>query len=151
MVYYLTMSFLLEFIATGLLIGKLPFAPGTLGTLLGIPIVLLLYIDTNLYLWGTALLFFTGWLASEHMVRLLKDEDPEEVVIDEIVGYMLAFLLVEPSLKALILGFVIFRIIDIFKPFPVNLFENFPGGLGVMADDVVAGVLTSIILYMLLQ
>jgi len=134
-----------------MLVGKLPFAPGTLGTLLGVPIVLLLYIDKNLYLWGTALLFFTGWLASEHMVRLLKDEDPEEVVIDEVVGYMLVFLLVEPSLKALILGFIIFRIIDIFKPFPVNLFENFPGGLGVMADDAVAGALTSIILYMLLQ
>jgi len=145
------MSIILEFLATGFLVGKLPFAPGTLGTLVGIPIVLLLYLDKNLYLFGTLFLFFLGWVSSEYMVQTLRDKDPEQVVIDEIVGYMLCFLFVEPSLKALVIAFLIFRVVDILKPFPVNLFENFPGGLGVMMDDVVGGFITSAVLYLLLQ
>ncbi|AAC06620.1 phosphatidylglycerophosphatase A family protein [Aquifex aeolicus] len=145
------MSVILEFLATGFLVGKLPVAPGTFGTLVGIPLVLLLYLDRNLYLFGTLIFFFLGWISSEYMVQNLRDEDPEQVVIDEIVGYLLCFLFVEPTLKSLILAFIIFRVVDILKPFPVNLFENFPGGLGVMMDDVVGGLITSVVLYLLLQ
>ncbi|WP_459775467.1 phosphatidylglycerophosphatase A family protein [Aquifex pyrophilus] len=145
------MSHLLEFIATGFYVGKFPLAPGTLGTLVGIPIVLLLYLDKKLYLLGTLVLFLLGWISSEYMVNAKREEDPEEVVIDEIVGYLLCFLFVEPTTKTLITAFIVFRVIDIYKPFPVNLFENFPGGLGVMMDDVVGGIITAFVLYLLLQ
>ncbi len=136
-------------IATGFFVGKLPFAPGTLGTLVGIPLVLLFTVDRNLYLFSLLVVFFLGWLSAEYVVRNTGLEDPEEVVIDEILGYMLCFLFVEPSPKSIILAFVIFRVIDIFKPFPVRLFENFPGGLGVMMDDAVGGLITAVVLYLL--
>ncbi len=145
------MSYLLEFIATGFYVGKFPFAPGTLGTLVGIPLVLLLYLDKNVYLFGVIALFFLGWISSEYMVNVKKEEDPEEVVIDEIVGYILSFLFVEPTIKTLAAAFIIFRLIDIYKPFPVNLFENFPGGLGVMMDDIAGGLITAFVLYLLIQ
>ena len=145
------MSFLMEFIATGFFVGKIPIAPGTFGTLVGIPLVLFFSIDEKIFLFSIAVVFFLGWLSSEYMVRNLNDEDPEEVVIDEILGYMCSFLFVEPNFKTIILAFIIFRIIDVFKPFPVKLFENFPGGLGVIADDFVGGVITSAVLYFLLH
>jgi phosphatidylglycerophosphatase A len=84
------------------------------------------------------------------MMELTREEDPEGVVIDEIVGYFFAFLLLEPTLKTLLLAFVLFRLLDILKPFPINLFERMPKGHGVMADDVVAGLLTGFILYLIL-
>lgn len=141
---------LAELIATGFYVGKIPFAPGTLGTLVGIPLVLFLSIEKKLLFGAIIILFFLGWISAEAMVQKTGNPDPEEVVIDEIVGYMASFLFIEPSYKTIILAFILFRVIDIFKPFPVNLFEKFPGGLGVMADDLVGGILTSFILYLLL-
>ncbi|NPA33185.1 MAG: phosphatidylglycerophosphatase A [Aquificae bacterium] len=145
------MSLLLEFIATGMFVGKLPFAPGTFGTLLGIPLVLILSVDRTVYLVGCALLFFLGWASAEFMVRQTGQEDPEQVVVDEILGYALVFLFVEPTPLNLALGFFLFRVVDILKPFPVGLFESFPGGLGVMLDDTVGGLLVSVFMYLLLQ
>ncbi|MDQ7082461.1 MAG: phosphatidylglycerophosphatase A [Aquificota bacterium] len=73
------------------------------------------------------------------------------MIIDEVVGFLACFLLVEFTLKTLIGAFVLFRVIDIFKPFPVNLFERIPGATGVMADDLAAGILTSFLLFLLLE
>lgn len=141
---------LIELIATGFFAGKSPIAPGTVGTLVGIPIVLFLSIDRKVYIGAILILFFLGWLCAEAIISKTGEKDPEEVVIDEIVGYMASFLFVEPTYKTILLAFLLFRVIDVLKPFPVNLFENFPGGLGVMADDLVGGILTSFLLYLLL-
>ncbi len=139
-----------ELIATGLFVGKLP-APGTLGTLLGIPIVYLVSFSSWTILVALAVLFFLGLISSNEMIRMTGEEDPEEVVIDEIVGYVACFVFVEPTLKTYILAFLIFRALDIIKPFPVNLFERLPGPYGVMMDDLVAGLMTSFILFLLLK
>ncbi len=139
-----------EFIATGAFIGRLP-APGTLGTLWGIPIVYLVSFNTWTILVAVIVLFVLGLISSSEVIRMTGDQDPEEVVIDEIVGYVACFLFIEPTLKTYILAFLLFRVLDIFKPFPINLFERFHGAYGVMLDDLVAGVMTSFILFLLLK
>ncbi|NPA41115.1 MAG: phosphatidylglycerophosphatase A [Aquificae bacterium] len=139
-----------ELIATGFYVGRLP-APGTLGTLLGIPLVYIVAFNWWTVLIALGVLFFIGLITSNEVIRITGEQDPEQVVIDEVVGYLACFLLIEPSLKAFILAFIIFRVLDIFKPFPINLFEKFPGAYGVMLDDLVAGLLTSFILFLLLK
>lgn len=140
-----------ELIATGFYVGRFRYAPGTVGTLLGVPLVYLLVHKLWLtLLFGILLLIVAVW-SSNYMVELTKEKDPEDVVIDEIVGYYFSFLFVEPTLKAMLLGFIIFRMLDILKPFPINLFERLPKGYGVIFDDLVAGVITSLILYFLLN
>jgi phosphatidylglycerophosphatase A len=140
-----------EFIATGFYVGRFPYAPGTFGTLLGIPIVYLVSFNPWTVLGAVVVLFIVGLISSNEVIKLTNDSDPEEVVIDEIAGYVACFLFVEPTLKTYLLAFLIFRVLDIFKPFPVNLFERFHGAYGVMLDDLVAGVLTSLILFLLLK
>ncbi|MFN3870987.1 MAG: phosphatidylglycerophosphatase A [Aquificaceae bacterium] len=138
-----------ELIATGFYLGRFKYAPGTVGTLLGVPLVYLLVHKWWLTLiFGIGLYFLAVWSAN-YMVELTREKDPEEVVIDEIVGYFFAFLWVEPTLKSLLIGFIVFRALDIFKPYPIKLFERLPKGHGVVADDVVAGIMSSFILYFL--
>ena len=139
-----------ELIATGLFVGRLP-VPGTLGTLWGVPIVYLVSFSPWTILVALGVLFFLGLVSSNEVIRMTGDSDPEEVVIDEIVGYVACFIFVEPTLKTYLLAFLIFRVLDIVKPFPVNLFEKLPGPYGVMMDDLVAGLMTSFILFLLLK
>ncbi|MFN7065769.1 MAG: phosphatidylglycerophosphatase A [Aquificaceae bacterium] len=140
-----------ELIATGFYLGRFKYAPGTLGTLMGIPLVYLLVHKWWLTLMlGIGLYFLAVW-SSQHVMELTREKDPEEVVIDEVVGYFFTFFLVEPTLKTLLIGFVIFRTLDIIKPYPIKLLEKLPKGHGVVADDVAAGIMSSLILYLLLS
>ncbi|HIC97988.1 MAG TPA: phosphatidylglycerophosphatase A [Aquificaceae bacterium] len=140
-----------ELIATGFYVGRSPVAPGTLGTLLGVPIVYLVSLNLWTILFALVVLFVVGLVASNEVIRLTGEEDPQQVVIDEVVGYVACFLLVEPSLKTYVLAFILFRALDVLKPFPINLFEKFQGAYGVMLDDLVAGLMTSLILFLLLK
>ena len=139
-----------ELIATGFYLGRSRYAPGTVGTLLGVPLAYLFGFKWWLVLLVGVSLYFLGVKSAEYMMELTREEDPESGVIDEIVGYFSAFLFLEPTLKALLLAFVLFRLLDILKPFPINLFESMPRGHGIMADDVVAGLLTGFILYLII-
>jgi len=141
----------LQLIATGFLIGRIGIAPGTLGTLVGIPVLYIVSFNQWTIITATAILFAVGLIASNEIIRLTGDADPEEVVIDEIVGYMACFVFIAPTLKTYILAFIIFRVLDIVKPFPINLFERLPGAYGVMMDDLVAGLMTSFFLLLLLK
>ncbi|MCS6956949.1 MAG: phosphatidylglycerophosphatase A [Aquificaceae bacterium] len=138
-----------EFIATGLYLGRFRYAPGTVGTLLGVPLVYLLVHKWWLTLLFAPLLYWLAVWSAQYMIELTSEKDPEEVVIDEVVGYFFSFLLVEPTLKTLVVGFITFRILDIFKPYPIKLFERLPGGHGVVADDAVAGLMNAFLLYFL--
>ena len=142
---------MLQLIATGFYIGRLGLAPGTLGTLIAVPILYLVSFNLWTIIAATGVLFALGLIASNEVIRITGENDPEEVVIDEIVGYLACFIFVEPALKTYILAFIIFRILDIVKPFPINIFERLPGAYGVMMDDLIAGLMTSFILFLLLK
>ena len=79
-------------------------------------------------------------VSSGHVVRREDSHDPSHIVIDEVVGQILSLLWVPISLTSLIIGFIAFRVFDILKPFPVGRSESLPGGLGIVCDDLLAGV-----------
>lgn len=138
-----------ELIATGFYIGRSRYAPGTLGTLWGMPLVYTLVHKWWLTLLIAVLLYILAVWVSDYMVELTGDKDPEVVVIDEVLGYFVSFIFVEITFKVMLVGFVTFRLLDIVKPYPINLFQKLPKGHGVVADDVVAGLINAMVLYFL--
>ena len=130
-------------LATLGIFGRSPLAPGTVATFfVGIPSVSLLgLIPIQLSIPLVLVVFVLGIHVSDRAEKELGKHDPQEVVIDELVGYLVTMLLLDPTVKNLLLGFVAFRIFDIWKPWPVNaLQEKLKGGIGIVMDDVAAGV-----------
>jgi phosphatidylglycerophosphatase A len=105
-----------------------------------------IYIPTTV-----AFIFFAVWVSARACV-IFGEEDPSKVTIDEIAGILVTFALHSFSWIALVVGFVLFRIFDIAKPFPVRWAERkFPGGWGVVMDDVVAGIYANIALWIIIM
>lgn len=135
-------------VATGLGLGYAPVAPGTVGSLGG---VLLAWALGQAFGWpavalATVALTLVGFWAAGIGPSHFGAEDPGPIVIDEIAGQMLALLLLPPTPLTLVGGFLLFRLFDIWKPFPVNRLEKLPGASGIMADDLMAGVLANVTL-----
>ncbi|MCK5352465.1 phosphatidylglycerophosphatase A, partial [bacterium] len=128
--------------ATGLGAGFSPIASGTVGTVVAVPIfVLLSQWGTSGVLAGLAIITVLGIPAADHMERSLGASDPGRIVIDEIAGYLLAMAGSPVEARYIIAGFFLFRFFDIVKPPPVRQAEKYlPGGFGVVADDLLAGV-----------
>jgi len=136
------MNQLIIALATGLYSGKMPKAPGTWGSLAAF-VPWFFFKDTSLgiYLLIIAITFVVGYLVAGSAEKLMSRQDPGEIVIDEIVGMFITLMLVPNNLVFWILAFIFFRIFDIAKPFPVSWFDShFHGGLGIMLDDVAAGI-----------
>ncbi|MBM3763581.1 MAG: phosphatidylglycerophosphatase A [Acidobacteria bacterium] len=145
---------LAEVIATSFYSGYAPKAPGTAGALVGVLLVYLLHrftYFTSFHVLGFVLLFLipSVW-ATNVLIDALKTKDPQCVVVDEVLGQMLAFVgsgLDQPLTYLLAFGF--FRLFDIYKPFPVRQFERLSGGWGVILDDLMAGLYSAAMLYIL--
>lgn len=138
---------LFRHIATLWFIGYMPIAPGTFGSL--IACVLFMLIEPSVSVHILMLLFITivGVISSHYAEILLKDKDSRHIVIDEFCGYFLAVLFLPHSAFYSISAFFLFRFFDILKPFPIRNVERlFRGGVGVMADDIVAALFTNVIL-----
>jgi phosphatidylglycerophosphatase A len=127
--------------------GYFPFAPGTVGSAIGA----LLYFATSSWplIWQAALIVavstagtWAGGVAARHFGR----EDPGQVVVDEVAGQLVTFFATGISHQGVVVGFLIFRVFDIVKPWPARQFERFPGGAGIMADDLMAGVYGNLLL-----
>ena len=138
-------------LATGCFAGYIPFAPGTFGSIVGLPLCFLLS-KTKLSVAITFILifiFFAIWIADK-AEKILMQNDPGCIVIDEIAGIMVTFFGMPFNTISVAAGFVTFRIIDIFKPFPIRFMERrLTGGVGVVADDLIAGVYSNIALRLL--
>ncbi len=143
------------FLVTGAGAGYFPRMPGTIGTLVAIPFSLALnrIAVSNFPL---ALLIVVGsvlcaiWLSTKG-AAILKQKDPQFIVIDEIVGFLVANFFAPPRLTALLWTFLLFRLFDIIKVYPTHSLEKLPGGAGIVLDDVMAGLYTLIILRLLLK
>lgn len=142
---------LIFFFATGFYSGKIPFAPGTFGTIAALPFVLVFFlIPAGFYgIYVVALILVSIYLA-DSTEKILNQKDPGCIVVDEIAGYVVTMSVVPIQMNTLIAGFFIFRCFDIFKFGPVKYFEeNFSGGAGVVLDDIMAGVFSAIVLRLL--
>lgn len=140
------MKFLSRVIATFFGIGYLPLAPGTVASF----VVILVY-KYYLYSWTwpiylamILLVFIFGALTSSIHAETTKKEDPRSIVIDEVLGQLIVLFRMPPTWPLLIASFVLFRMLDILKPFLIKKSENFPRGWGIMMDDVVSGVCAGI-------
>ena len=136
-----------EIIGTMFYIGKIPLAPGTWGSLVALLLWYLIKpkIIDPLFLLITGGLFFIGIAVSEIITRELDSNDPKEIIIDEWVGMWIALYLVPHSLFWGFVSFFLFRFFDIFKPGPVQIMDDIHSPIGVMLDDVVAGILALLV------
>ena len=145
-------------------VGFIPLAPGTFGSLVGVLIYLFFarveansyanfsprgFSDLQITAWlhvFNALVFllfcFLGIWASSRAAKIFNDKDPQKVVVDEVIGQLVVFLFVPfgISWKLILVGFLLFRLFDIWKPYPIDSLQNLSGGLGVCADDILAGI-----------
>ncbi len=140
-------NYFVLFLAAGFGAGYAPIAPGTAGTLVAIPIFLVLSsIPFPLYeLTILTFFFFASWISGEAQ-RCWGRKDHPRIVIDEIMGYLITMLWLPKTPLFIILGFFLFRFFDIVKPPPIRTLERARGGFGVVLDDVLAGVYTNIVL-----
>lgn len=135
-------------LATGFYGGYAPFAPGTVGTAVGVLFFWCFsHLSPLLYLITTvAFVFLSAWVA-ERAEQLLQRKDAPAIVIDEISGFLVTMLFVPCSVTMVLAGFLLFRGFDIGKVFPARWIErSIPGGWGVVLDDVAAGVYANIVL-----
>jgi len=145
-------DFLIKAIASVFYIGYLPLVPGTFGSLAGVGLFYLIKKTTpSVYLLSVFCVILLGLLTSGRTEKLLNKKDPSCVVIDEVMGMLIALSFMPPDLKIIILGFIIFRILDTLKPYPAERLQNMHGAIGIMGDDLVAGIYTNIILQVVLR
>jgi len=154
-------DWLAVFIATGFGVGFIPFGPGTFGSVVGLilayglisafsPDAVLLQ---NAVFVVSAILAGVGIWAGTQAERIFDRKDAGQVVIDEVCGQVISFALIAPYIVRLpqwrwwmIAGFLLFRLFDIFKPYPINRLQSLEGGLGVMMDDLIAGIYAAVVL-----
>jgi len=133
--------------------GFVPLAPGTAGTVAGIPIYLLFsFLSWPYYLISVLVITCLAWHLSRKAERIFGEKDSPHIVIDEIVGFQYAMFLVTPTVLHVFLGFILFRFFDIIKCFPaVYLQRRLPDGYGIVADDVLAGIYSNMVLLSLAE
>jgi phosphatidylglycerophosphatase A len=132
--------------------GLLPWAPGTFGTLVAIPLYFLLvqYTNVQVYLIVCSSALVLGFYLCEFTTRALGVQDHPAIVWDEIVGFLITMLFIGPSLISVTLGFFLFRLFDILKPWPISVIDSrIKGGIGVMLDDVIAGVFALVCMHLI--
>ncbi|WP_274053647.1 phosphatidylglycerophosphatase A [Thalassomonas haliotis] len=136
-----------QFLALGFGSGLAPKAPGTFGTLAAIPVYLLmaLYLSPAAYAVLTVVMALAGIYICQKAAAAAGVHDHPAIVWDEIVGYLITMFMVPLSWQAAVTGFVLFRFFDIVKPWPISIADKkVHGGLGIMLDDVLAGIFSLI-------
>ncbi len=148
------MNFLARIISTGCGIGYIPLAPGTMGALAALIVYWAVpqpsHAQFILIIIPLALLgiYAASNTEQERIMSLgaAKGKDPKIVIIDEIIGMLVALIAIPKTTKFLILAFVLFRIFDIVKPFPARHIEKLPAGWGIVFDDVIAGIYANLLI-----
>ncbi|MFW5980220.1 MAG: phosphatidylglycerophosphatase A [Halanaerobiales bacterium] len=134
-------------LATGFYSGYLPVAPGSWGSFLAL---ILLFFFPFLRSFLSIILVITAGIFISHLEEYYTGKkDETKVVIDEIAGIFITFFGIPLTFWSLLCGFLLFRIFDIFKPYLIDRVQDLPGGMGVMADDVLAGIIANIFLQLI--
>ena len=135
-------------IATGFGAGYLPKAPGTWGSLLALPLHFFLrQLAPNHYALALTGIFFLAVITAGQAEKILDRKDPGVVVIDEVIGMLITLIAAPNNPLIWLLGFALFRFFDIFKPYPIRIIDQrINGGMGIVLDDVLAGIYSLIVL-----
>jgi phosphatidylglycerophosphatase A len=140
------------FLATVAYCGYFPIAPGTVGSAAGLVVYLLVWWTRSPILEAglMALTFAVGTWAATHAERYFGGIDPGPVVIDEVLGMLVTLAFIPVGWSGALAGFFLFRVLDVIKPYPANRLESLHGGLGIMADDAMAGIYANLALRLLI-
>jgi len=135
-----------KIIASVFYIGYLPVASGTLGSLSAL--ILYYFICRDVIIMAVAILIviILGFVTTGKVEKMFGEKDPEEIVIDEFAGMLITLYRIPPTMGYVVTGFLLFRFFDIVKPKPIKDLERLKGSLGIMSDDIVAGVYANILL-----
>ncbi|MGH9868948.1 MAG: phosphatidylglycerophosphatase A family protein [Candidatus Polarisedimenticolia bacterium] len=135
-------------IATFFGVGHAPVASGTVATAAAIPVYLAAwYVGGSWLVAGLAVFFMVaGVPAASALERGLGYHDPSEAVVDEVAGFLLTMTFIPPTLITCVAGFLLFRVLDVLKPWPASRLERLPAGWGIMADDVACGVMGAVVM-----
>lgn len=137
-------------LATGFGLGYSPIISGTVGSLGGIILYWLFHhLPWPLYLVTIIALIFLGIWAADQAERIFQKKDSGYIVIDEIVGFLVAVFLIPWQWPWILAAFLLFRVFDILKPYPCRRIETLPGGTGIMLDDLGAGLYTNLVLHLI--
>ncbi len=138
---------LARLLGTWFYVGLLPVAPGTAASFVGMVMAVALRPLPVVYVVLTAAIIVVGIKAGEMVEKQSGKKDPGIVVIDEVAGILIAVFLLPLRFDVMIVAFFLFRAFDMFKIYPVNKFEKYEGGVGIMMDDVIAGIYTNLIMH----
>lgn len=145
-------NFLVKFVSTVFFVGYLPLIPGTFGSILGVGLFYLIKgFSPGFYFLAILVIIVLGLATSGRSEKLLNRKDPGCIVIDEVAGMLIALSFLPAEPKIVILAFLVFRILDMLKPPPAGSLQNLHGAIGIIGDDVIAGVYTNIVLQVILR
>jgi len=147
----LGMNKIIRLITTFFYIGEIPIAPGTMASAAGALISIALLHNPILYLLVLVFVLLIGFLTCGRMEAIVKEHDPSNVVIDEVAGAMIAFFLLPLTVPVYVTAFFLFRAFDMFKIYPANRLENLRGGVGIMADDIMAGIYANVLMQIVIR
>jgi phosphatidylglycerophosphatase A len=139
-------SFFVKAFASGLFSGYSPIASGTVGSLVGLAIYFIPGFEQPYFIMSASVLVFLAGIKASDIMEMRYGHDPAEVTIDEVLGMWFSLLLLPKSIVIASVGFFVFRILDIVKPFPAKKFDRIKGGFGIMMDDVVVAFYTNLLL-----
>ena len=131
-------------------LGYFPVASGTLGSAVGVGRLWILSGNPTQQIVGTLAAITLGLWSAGPAARAMKDPDPHPIIIDEVAGMMLALLLLPVRWPVYLAGFLLFRLLDIWKPGPIGWVERLPGSWGIMLDDLLAGLSVNLLLRLVL-
>ena len=144
-------NFIVKTLSTFFYIGYLPLIPGTFASIAGVFLFYFLKDNLLIYIFSILFLLLIGILVGERAEEVFQRKDCPFIVIDEVLGMLLSLIFIPYDIKLVIIAFVIFRILDTLKPYPASMLQNLKGGIGIMGDDIVAGLYTNIILQLALR
>tara|TARA_B100001123_G_C14983747_1_gene896700 strand:+ start:78 stop:518 length:441 start_codon:yes stop_codon:yes gene_type:complete len=134
-----------KFLSTCAYIGYLPYAPGSWCSIIFLLIWFYAPLNTTIQFLIILFFFVIGIISSKKTSLLLSRKDPSEIVIDEALGILISLFMLPKNIILCLIALFIFRLLDIFKPSIIYSIQNIPGGLGIILDDVIAGIITCII------
>jgi len=140
-----------QILSTFFYIGYFPLAPGSLASIAGMCIYFWLHQNVALYVMAWFIITVLGFISAGQMEKIVGKKDPSCVVIDEVSGVMLAFFMLPLSWPVAWTAFFLFRAFDMFKIYPANKVERMHGGVGIMMDDIIAGIYTNITMQIALR
>lgn len=144
------MNIISKAVGSGLFTGYIPIASGTFGSLIGLVVYLIPGVEQIYILIPLIVVFFFWGISLGNQFEIAYGKDPSQCTIDEVVGMWITLIMVPKTITNLIIAFFVWRIFDIIKPSPARELEKLRGGLGIMIDDVVAGLYALVVVHILI-